>query len=82
MLDAFWHTNAQPSSRIHQAAFQYGPYAVIALVAVAMELALVIAVSIHRAMVVGWLAVLFEAVVLLSLWWAMVRNRAVRRQTN
>ena len=78
VLDAFWRSHTQPTSRIHQAATQYGPYAVICLVAVALELALVIVVSIHRAFVVGWLAVLLEAVVLTSLWWAVVRCRALK----
>ncbi len=77
VLDAFWRSHTQPTSRIHQAATQYGPYAVICLAAVALELALVIFVTIHRAFVVGWLAVLLEAVVLASLCWAVVRSRAL-----
>ena len=78
VLDAFWRTHARPSTRIRQAATQYGPYAVICLSAVALELALVIVVSIHRAFVVGGLAILLEAVVLASLVWAVVRSRALK----
>jgi uncharacterized membrane protein YhaH (DUF805 family) len=78
VLNAFWHRNVQPSSRIHRAAYQYGPYAVLCLVAVALELALVIAVTIHRALVVGSIAIVIEALVMLSLWWAIVRWRAVK----
>jgi hypothetical protein len=78
VLNAFWHRNVQPSSRIHDAAYQYGPYAVLCLVAVALELALVISVSIHRAFIVGWIAIVLEALVVLSLWWAVMRWRAVR----
>lgn len=78
VLDAFWRAHTRPSSRIHRAANQYGFYAVICLVAVALELALVIFVANRRAFVVGWLAVLLEAAVLLSLWWAVVRCRALR----
>jgi hypothetical protein len=78
VLETFWRANVHASARIHEAALQYGPFAVISLAAVVLELALVIFVSIHRAPVVGWLAIVFEAVVLLSLWWSLVRFRAVR----
>jgi hypothetical protein len=82
VLNTFWHTNVQSPSRIQQAAFQYGPYAVICLVAVALELGFVIVVSIHRALVVGWIAVLLEALTLWSLWWAVVRWRAISGASN
>jgi uncharacterized membrane protein YhaH (DUF805 family) len=78
VLNAFWHRNVQPSSRIRRAAYQYGPYAVLCLVAVALELAFVIAVTIHRALVVGCIAIAFEGLVMLSLWWAVVRWREVK----
>ncbi len=81
VLNVFWHTNVQSSSRIQRAAFEYGPYAVLCLVAVALELGLVIFVSISRALVVGWLAVLLEVVVVLSLWWAVVRHRVIKSQS-
>lgn len=82
VLETFWRTGVAPSARIHEAAFQYGPFAVICLFAVALELALVIFVSIQRAVVVGWLAVVFEAIVLVSLWWSVIRWRAIRGQSN
>jgi hypothetical protein len=82
VLNTFWHSNMRSPTRIHQAAYQYGPFAVLCLVALALELALIIFVSIDRALVVGWIAVLLEAVVLLSLWWALIRCRVIRRQTN
>ena len=77
VLNAFWHRNVQPTSRIHQAAFQYGPYAVLCLVAVTLELALVIAVTINRALVVGSIAIALEGLVVLSLFWAVLRWREV-----
>jgi Flp pilus assembly protein TadB len=80
VLEAFWHTNVESSSRIHDAALQYGPYAVACLVAVAAELIVVIVASLHRVSVISWIAVIVEAVVVLSLWWAVVRSRALRRQ--
>jgi hypothetical protein len=78
VLDAFWRTNAHPTSRIHEAAAQYGPYAVLSLLAVATELLVVILVSIDRAVVIGVLAILLEAFVLWSLWRAITRSRAIR----
>ncbi|MGH3733749.1 MAG: hypothetical protein ACRDVC_10345 [Acidimicrobiales bacterium] len=80
VLDAFWHTNVESSRRIRDAAVEYGPYAVACLVAVAAELVVLIVVSIHRAPVISWIAVVVEAVVALSLWWAVVRSRALRRE--
>ena len=79
VLDAFWRSNVQPSAHIHQAAYQYGPYAIICLVAVVAELVLVIAVSVGRADVVAVVASLVEVFVVWSLSWAVVRNRAIRR---
>jgi hypothetical protein len=79
VLNTFWRRNVEAPSQIREAARQYGPFAVISLVAIALELALVIAVSIMRAYLVGGVAVIFELVVMLSLWWALVRTREVKR---
>lgn len=73
VLDAFWRSRVHPSARINQAAREYGPYAVVCLVVVAAELALLILVSINRGYVMGWLAGLAEAAVVGSLWWSVVR---------
>jgi hypothetical protein len=80
VLDAFWRTNTHPTSRIHEAAAQYGPYAVLSLVAVAAELLIVILVSIDRALVVGVIAIVLEVFVLWSLWLAISRFRAIRHE--
>jgi hypothetical protein len=80
VLEAFWHSHVESSVRIRDAAIQYGPYAVACLVAVAAELVVVIIASAHRAVVISWIAVLVEVVVVFSLWWAVVRSRALRRE--
>jgi hypothetical protein len=80
VLEAFWHSHVESSTRIRDAAIQYGPYAVACLAAVAAELVVVIVASAHRAFVISWIAVVVEAVVVLSLWWAVVRSRALRRE--
>src|SRR6202041_3053677 len=56
VLEAFWHTHVESSTRIRKAAIQYGPYAVACLVAVAAELVVVIVASAHRAFVITWIA--------------------------
>ncbi|MFY9782061.1 MAG: hypothetical protein WAK12_00810 [Acidimicrobiales bacterium] len=80
VLNVFWHSNVQAPARIQLAAVQYGPYAVICLIAVALELALIIGLSMSRADVVGAVAAIFEALVVVSLWWALVRTRSMRRE--
>jgi hypothetical protein len=80
VLEAFWRTNAHPTNRIHEAATQYGPYAILSLLAVAVELLLVIIVSIDRAVAIGVLAILVEVFVMWSLWWAISRARAIRHE--
>jgi hypothetical protein len=55
---------------------------VLCLLAVAAELLVVILVSIDRAVVIGALAALVEAFVLWSLWWAIVRYRAIKREAS
>jgi hypothetical protein len=80
VLEAFWHSHVQSSTRIRAAAVQYGPYAVACLIAVAAELVVVIVTSAHRAFVISWIAVVVEVAVVLSLWWAVVRSRALKRE--
>jgi hypothetical protein len=80
VLEAFWRTNAHPSSRIREAAAQYGPYAVLSILAVAAELLVVILVSIDGAVVIGGVAILLEAFVLWSLWRAITRSRTIRHE--
>ncbi|HEY7931785.1 MAG TPA: hypothetical protein VIC81_05940 [Acidimicrobiales bacterium] len=78
VLNAFWRTNAEPSARILAAARQYSVVAVIYVAAIAVELVVVIVAGFAHASVIGWLAVVAEALVVWSLWWSVVRLRAVR----
>lgn len=80
VLDAFWRTDRATSSRIHLAALQYGPYAAASLVVVVLELALVIAVSVHRSKVTAGLASLVAVVALISLGWSILRYRTLQRR--
>lgn len=79
VLNTFWRRNVEAPSRIREAALQYGPVAVACLIAIAVELAVVIGVAITRAYVIGVIAVVCEALVVWSLWWALVRTRDIKR---
>jgi hypothetical protein len=78
VLDAFWRSKVNPSERINQAAIQYGPWAIICIAVVVVELALLIAVLSGHASPWVWAAVVTEAAVVVSLWWALVRYRALK----
>jgi hypothetical protein len=81
VLNTFWRRNVEAPSRIREAALQYGPVAVGCLMAITVELAIVIAASISRAHVIGVIAIVCEALNVLSLSWAIVRTRDIRRLT-
>ncbi len=80
VLGAFWHTNMHPSERISQAALEYGPYAVLSIAVIAFELAVIIIFTIIRGSAWGWPAGLLEALVVVSLWWAVMRSRTLKSQ--
>ncbi len=48
VLNVFWRTNVDASARIVEASVQYGYYAVICLVIVMVEVALILGVAIDR----------------------------------
>ena len=79
VLNTFWRRNVEAPSRTREAALQYGPVAVACLIAIAVELAVVISVAITRAYVIGAVAIVCEALVVWSLWWALVRTRDIKR---
>lgn len=78
VLGAFWHTGVHPSERINEAALEYGPYAVLCIVVIVLELVPVILYSIVRGDAWGWLAGLLELGVIASLRWALVRSRTLK----
>ncbi|HEY5267124.1 MAG TPA: hypothetical protein VIJ40_09945 [Acidimicrobiales bacterium] len=80
VLNVFWHRNVVASSRVRDGASQYGPYALMCLLAMALELLVVILISQHRTAVIGWLAGIFELIVVVSLLWAVIRCRSLTRK--
>jgi hypothetical protein len=81
VLEVFWRRDVVASERITDAALQYGPWALLCCVVLAVEPIPVLALSVGRSDALAWAAALVEAVVLLSLWWAAVRCTSLRRRT-
>jgi hypothetical protein len=79
VLEAFWSSRVESTGRIHEAAVQYAPYAVASLVIVALELVVVFIAALSRVAVISWIALVVEAVVIASLWWAVLRSRALKQ---
>ncbi|HTT58681.1 MAG TPA: hypothetical protein VMF33_01420 [Acidimicrobiales bacterium] len=79
VLEAFWSSRVESTGRIHEAAVQYGPYAVACLAIVAVELVVVFVAALSRGVLVGWVALAVEVIVVPSLWWAIMRSRALKQ---
>ncbi len=80
VLNVFWRSNVDATSRIVEASVQYGYYAVICLVVVMLEIALILVVGVdHNALVAG-LSALAELFMIWSTWWAIKRYRRLRYQ--
>jgi hypothetical protein len=79
VLEAFWSSRVASTGRIHEAAVQYAPYAVVSLAIVAIELVVVFIAALTRIAVVSWIALGAEAVVIASLSWAIRRSRALNQ---
>ncbi|MGD0853873.1 MAG: hypothetical protein ABSA07_11045 [Acidimicrobiales bacterium] len=80
VLNVFWSTNVEASLRIVEASVQYGYYAIISLVVVILELALILAVSLDRNAFVAALTILAEVFVIWSTWWAVKRYRILKHR--
>jgi len=80
MLNVYWHRNVQASDRIGSAALQYGPWAIVCLVVLVLELIFVIALSFGSNQLVAFAATAAEVLVVLSLWWAVVRFAELKGQ--
>jgi hypothetical protein len=74
VLETFWRSTGDPSPKIVEAAKQYGPPAVLCLIIMAIEMVIVTTVGLVRGYVWGWAALVVSVLVLLSLWWAIMRN--------
>jgi membrane protein YdbS with pleckstrin-like domain len=80
VLNVFWRTNVDASSRVGEAAVQYGYYAIICLAIVIVELAVILVVAFDRNALVAALSVLAELFMFWSTWWAAKRYRVLKYQ--
>ncbi len=80
VLNTFWRTDTTPTSRIGEAAVQYGYYAVICLAVVVAELTLILVVSITHGSLIAWLTAVGDVLVVWSTWWAVRRFRTLKTQ--
>jgi hypothetical protein len=78
-LEVFWRRDAIATERISQAALQYGPWAVLCCVVLALEPIPVVALSFGRVDALAWSALAVESLILVALWWATVRCASLRR---
>ncbi len=80
VLNVFWRKNVEASSRIGTAAVQYGYYAIICLVVVMLELALILAAALDHASFVAGTSALAELFMIWSTWWAIKRYQVLKSQ--
>jgi hypothetical protein len=80
VLNVFWRGNVEATTRIREAAVQYGYYALICLAVVMLELALILVVALNHSSFVAWLAALAELFMMWSTWWALKRYRLLKSQ--
>lgn len=80
VLEVFWRRDVAASDRITIAALQYGPWALLCCVVLAIEPIPVLAIAIGRSDVLAVTAVALEAVLLASVWWAAARCSSLRRR--
>jgi len=79
VLEAFWRRGVTQPKRIEEAAVQYGAWAIVCLVVLALELVPVIVVSVGRGSALAWVGLALQLGVLLSLLWSVVRYQELRR---
>jgi hypothetical protein len=83
VLGVFWRSSEASSNKIAEAALQYGVVALPCLAIVGLELMLFIALAIERGETTGWIAGVFEVVVIVSIVRAVRRLKLLRlRVTN
>ena len=80
VLNVFWRTNVEATSRIIEAAVQYGYYAVICLFVVIVEVALILGVSLMHNALVAALSAFAEVFMVWPTWWALKRYRILKKQ--
>ena len=77
VLRVFWSCRESDSDTVNEAAREYGPYALVMVVVIAIELAVIAAVLFNRGNVWAWPAVAATAFAVVCVWWTRVCQRAI-----
>lgn len=80
VLNVFWRSDVDASTRLREAALQYGYYAVICLGVVILEVALIFVVALGQNSLVAGLAAAGELFMVWSTWWALKRYRVLKSE--
>jgi len=81
VLESFWRRGVEVPERIEVAAGQYGPWAVLCLAIVAVELVALGVFLIGHSPALAAVALALAGFDLWSLWWAAVRTRELHAAT-
>jgi hypothetical protein len=80
VLGVFWRTDVESTSRLREAAVQYGYFANICLVIVMLELALILVAALNHNAFVAGITAAAEAFMFWSTWWSIKRYRALKSE--
>jgi hypothetical protein len=80
VLNVFWRSDVEASSRLVKAAVQYGYYCLICLFVVILEVAVIFVVGLSRNTFVAGFAAASELFMFWSTWWAVKRYRILKHQ--
>jgi hypothetical protein len=76
VLRTFWSHHRDDSDKVIDAAREYGPYALVMVAVIALELAVISAVLFSAGNSWAWPAVTATALAAVSTWWTRVCQRA------
>ena len=80
VLNVFWRTNVETTAQIGEAAVQYGFYAIICMIVVILEVALILVVALNHNAFFAGITAAGELFMFWSTWWAIKRYRTLKQQ--
>jgi hypothetical protein len=77
VLRAFWSRRAAESDKVGQAAREYGPYALVMVAVICVELVLITVALFALGNAWAWLTATAAVLAVVSTWWTRVCQRAM-----
>lgn len=77
VLRVFWSRRSAESDKVHRAAQEYGPYALVMVAVIFAELVVIAVALFALGSAWSWLALLAAGLAGLSTWWTRVCERAM-----